>query len=282
MKSPTELHQDQVTYWSGAGGNRWVDESARTEIMLARVASLLFTHAKARPGETVLDVGCGLGPTTIELARQVGPNGRVIGLDVSPAMIALARKRAVGLDNIDFIADDATGHAFGAPFADILFSRFGVMFFGDPTAGFTNLRKALKPEGRVVFACWRKLNENQWMLTPLMAAYEHVPRLPSANADEPGPFSFADPDRVTRILTEAGFAKPRFTPADLAFDVAGGAGLDAAVRQTMTIGATSRALQDQPDSVRAAVAASIRAALAPHQKGQSVELPGAIWIVETA
>jgi len=115
MKSPTELHQDQVTYWSGAGGNRWVDESARTEIMLSRVASLLFTHAKARPGETVLDVGCGLGPTTVELARQVGPKGRAIGLDVSATMIELARKRAAGLDNIDFIADDATATRSARP-----------------------------------------------------------------------------------------------------------------------------------------------------------------------
>jgi SAM-dependent methyltransferase len=280
MKSPTEFHQDQVAYWSGPGGQRWTGEAARTEAMLSRVADRLYTVAKPQPGETVLDIGCGLGPTTVELARRVAPNGRAVGLDVSASMIALARQRAAGIANIEFIAGDAAQHSFAAPFADLLFSRFGVMFFGDPTAAFTNLRKAVKPKGRLVFACWRKLSENQWMLTPLMAAYEHLPRLPSAAPDEPGPFSFADQERVTRILTTAGFTAPRFTPADLAFDVAGGEGMDAAVHQAMTIGATSRVLQDQPKNVLDAVAASIRKALTPFAKGQNVELPGAIWLVE--
>jgi SAM-dependent methyltransferase len=281
MKTPTELHQDQVTYWSGAGGGRWVDEAARTEIMLSRVAALLFQHTRLKPGESVLDVGCGLGPTTIELAKMVGPGGRAVGLDVSAQMIELARQRAAGQSNIEFIADDAVTHSFTARFADLLFSRFGVMFFGDPVAAFANLRNALKPGGRLLFACWRPLKENQWMLTPLLAAYQHVPRLPSAEPDEPGPFSFGDPDRVTRILVAAGFAKPRFTPADLTFDVAGGAGLDAATHQAMTIGATARAIQDQPDAVRAAIAQSIKKALTPFAKGNSVELPGAVWVVES-
>jgi SAM-dependent methyltransferase len=281
MKSATEFHQDQVAYWGGAGGDRWIGEAARTEIMLSRVADLLYPRARLKPGETVLDVGCGLGPTTLELARRVAPGGRAVGLDVSSAMIELARKRATGVANVEFIAGDAATHRFAAPFADVLFSRFGVMFFGDPTAAFANLRHAIKPSGRVQFACWRPLKENQWMLTPLMAAYEHLPRLPSAAPDEPGPFSFGDPDRVTRILTGAGFAKPEFTPADLSFDLAGGAGIDAAVHQAMNIGATSRALQDQHDNVRAAVAQAIRKALTPYAKGQTVELPGAVWLVES-
>jgi hypothetical protein len=118
------------------------------------------------------------------------------------------------------------------------------------------------------------------MLKPLLAAYEHVPKPPPAEPNEPGPFAFADQDRVTQILTEAGFAAPRFTPADLAFDIAGGAGMDAAVHQAMTIGATSRVLQDQPKHLVDAAAGAIRAALTPYLKGTSVELPGAIWIVE--
>jgi SAM-dependent methyltransferase len=282
MKSAAELHQDMVAYWNGPGGQRWLDESARTEAMLAQVAELLYRHAQPRPGETVLDVGCGLGPTTIELARRMAPDGRAIGLDVSAGMIEQARKRGAGIPNIEFIVDDAATHRFDAPFADLLFSRFGIMFFGDPAAAFANLRRAVKANGRVAFACWRRLSENPWMLTPLLAAYEHVPKPPPAQPDEPGPFAFAEQDKVARILTGAGFAAPRFTPADLSFDIGGGQGMDAAVHQAMTIGATSRALQDQPDAVRAKVAESIRRALALHQKGDSVALPGAIWIVESA
>jgi SAM-dependent methyltransferase len=282
MKSPTELHQDQVAYWNGIGGNRWIDESGRTELMLSRVAALLFQHAKPQLGETVLDVGCGLGPTTIELARLVGPSGRAVGLDVSAPMIERARHRAAGIANVEFVVADVLTHPFAVPFADLIASRFGVMFFGDPVAAFANLRKALKPAGRLVFACWQKFDRNPWMQIPLAAAYRHVPRLPPVGPDEPGPFSFGDPDRLTRILTGAGFAPPRLTPAELAFDVAGGAGIDAAVHQAMTIGVTARALQDQPDAIRGAVADSIRAALTPHLKDGKVELPGAVWIVESA
>lgn len=279
-KTTSELHQDQVAYWSGNGGARWIGESKRTEVMLGPVAEQLYALAKPQPGETVLDVGCGLGPTSIELARRVGPGGRVVGLDVSAAMIEQARARAAGLGNVEFIADDAATHSFPAPFADLLFSRFGVMFFGDPTAAFANLKKALKPQGRVVFACWRNIKENPWMQVPLHAAYNHVPRLPPVDPDDPGPFSFADPERVKRVMAGAGLAAPRITPLDLTVDIAGGAGLEAATHQAMTIGATSRALQDQPDAVRAAVTNSIRDALAPYAKDGKVELPGAAWAVE--
>lgn len=281
MKNAAEFHQDMVAYWSGAGGDRWIGESARTEAMLSRVAELLYVRARLHPGLIVLDVGCGLGPTTLELAHRVAPAGRAVGLDVSPEMVGRARQRAAGVANIEFILGDAASHNFPAPFADLLFSRFGVMFFGDPVAAFANLRRALKPNGRMLFACWRRLSENPWMLTPLLAAYEHVPRLPPAEPNEPGPFAFADPDRVGAVLTAAGFAKPSFAAAELTFDVAGGAGMDAAVRQTMSIGATSRALQDQPQSVRDAAAGSIRKALAPYVRDTHVELPGAIWLVES-
>jgi SAM-dependent methyltransferase len=281
MKNAAEFHQDMVAYWNGAGADRWIGESARTEVMLSRVAELLYVRAQLHPGLVVLDVGCGLGPTTVELARRVAPAGRVIGLDVSEEMVGRARQRAASIANIEFIVGDAASHHFAAPFADLLFSRFGVMFFGDPVAAFANLRRTLKPNGRMLFACWRRLSENPWMLTPLLAAYEHVPRLPPAEPNEPGPFAFADADRVGAILTAAGFTKPSFAAAELTFDVAGGAGMDAAVRQTMSIGATSRALQDQPQSVRDAAAASIRKALEPFARDAHVELPGAIWLVES-
>jgi SAM-dependent methyltransferase len=280
MKSPLELHREMVAYWTGAGGDRWIDRSALNEAMIAPVAEALYAAAKPRPGESVLDVGCGLGPTTIELARRIKPGGRAVGLDLSATMLEAARRRAVGIDNIEFVVGDAASHVFPAPFADLLFSRFGIMFFGDPVAAFANLRRALKPGARIVFACWRRMSENPWMLKPLLAAYEHVPRLPPAEPDEPGPFAFADRDRVTRILTAAGFAVPRFAPLDPIFDIAGGAGLDLAVGKAMAIGAASRALEDQPESVRAAVAQSIRAALAPYARDGRVELPGAVWLVE--
>jgi len=279
VKTANELHRDQVAYWNGVGGGHWVDEQATTDRMLQPVLDALLAKAAAKPGETVLDIGCGNGLSSIELAKQVAPNGRVVGLDVSGPMVAVARKRAAGIKNLEFIAADAVTHPL-TPFADLLISRFGVMFFGDPVAAFSNLRKAMKPTGRLVFACWRKFDENPWMQIPLRAAYAHVPRLPQVGPEEPGPFSFADKERVTRILTGAGFKTPRFTPVDLSFDIGGGAGLEGAVHQATKIGATSRALQDQPEATVAAALEAIRAALSPHVKGSAVVLPGAIWLVE--
>lgn len=282
VKTASELHADQVAYWGDEGGSHWVDEQERTDRVLAPVTEALFARVNLKPGEAVLDVGCGCGTTTIEIAKRVGPKGRVVGIDVSKPMLTWARERSKGHANADYVLADAASHAFPEPFADLLFSRFGVMFFGDPTATFANLRRALKPAARLLFACWRPIDQNPWVQVPLHAAYEHVERLPKPGPDDPGPMSFANPDRVTRILTGAGFAPPRFAPVDIMVDISGGTGLDDAVHQAMSIGPASRAIAEAPESVRAKVRESIKKALAPHAKPDSVRLGGAIWLVEAS
>ena len=280
MKSHHELHAEQIDYWNGAAGDHWADEQERIDSFLEPVLEVLIPRAHVKAHESVLDVGCGAGATTIVLANLVGPLGKAMGLDVSAPLLERARERSKGLDHTHYVLADAAKHPFSHPFADLLFSRFGVMFFGDPTAAFKNLKTALKPGGRVLFACWRKPDENPWAMVPLQAAYQHVARLPKPEPEDPGPFSFADPDRVTRILTGAGFAKPRFTPADVTLDVASGKGLDDAVHHAMGLGPASRALKDQPEDAVAKAKHSIREALAPYAKHGSVKLGGAIWLVE--
>ncbi len=280
MADAQNLHADQVKYWNGVGGGHWVEEQAHTDITLTPVLNALLDRADVRPGQQVLDVGCGCGATTIALSKRVGAAGHVTGLDVSGPMLARAKELSAGLKNVDYILADASTHQFATASADWLFSKFGVMFFGDPVAAFANLRRALKPGGRLIFACWRPPRENPWMMAPLHAAYEHVPRLPKMNPTDPGPFAFADTDYVTGFLTAAGFTAPRFTPVDVPMDIAAGKGFEAALHQATNIGATSRALQDQPADLRAKAIESIRAALEPFAKGNSVTLTGAIWIVE--
>src|SRR5262249_31048336 len=141
---------------------------------------------------------------------------------------------------------------------DLLFSRFGVMFFADPARSFANLRRALRPGGRLVFACFRTPPENPWAMAPLQAAYEHVPPLPTLGPEDPGPFSFAGEERVRRVLGAAGFHAVRLEPLDVEVDIAGGRGLDGAVAAAFAIGPTSRAIEGQPDDIRSAVAASLR------------------------
>ena len=279
---PIELahpgNADQIAYWNGPGGRRWIPRQDMQDAVFTPITEALFARAGLMPGERAIDVGCGCGATTLEIARRVGPAGGAIGVDVSAPMLERARERA--LPGAEFLLADAMTHPFASGAADLVLSRFGVMFFADPALAFANLRNGLKPGGRLVFACWREPKLNAWQMVPLKAACRHVPRLPVTGPEDPGPFAFADPARVQRILAAAGFAEIVLTPVDLDLDLAAGEGFEAGLTTAQEIGAASRALEGQPEALRAAAAEEIRAALAPYQRGQSLPLGAAIWIVE--
>jgi len=271
---------DQCAYWSGPGGRRWTGAAETPDAVFAPIAAMLYARARVAPGERVIDVGCGCGGTTLEIAARVGVAGRVVGLDISAPIIARARERAGATSAVEFILADAALHRFAPAWANLTFSRFGVMFFADPVLAFANLRKGLARGGRMVFACWREPKLNPWQMIALKAACKHAPRLPDVGPEDPGPFSFANEGRVRRILGDAGFERVALTPVDLELDIAAGRGFEAALATSLHIGAAARALEGQSDDVRAAAAAEIRAALAPHRRGQSLPLGAAIWIVE--
>jgi SAM-dependent methyltransferase len=276
---PEISNADEIAYWNGAGGQSWINRQAIWDQVLSPVADAVIQAARPLPGEQVIDIGCGCGATSIALARIVGPGGHVLGLDVSAPMLAHARQRAGNDLKLDFVRADATTYALPQGQADLLFSRFGVMFFSDPVLAFGNLRRGLRAGGRLAFSCFRAAGENPWVMVPLKAAYQHVPPLPRPGPEDPGPFSFADAGRVEQILTGAGFAEIKLTPVDLAFDLAAGNGLEEAVRSVLEIGPTSRAIQDQPADKCAGVTAAVRDVLRPHQQGNQVPLPAAIWLV---
>jgi SAM-dependent methyltransferase len=194
-------------------------------------------------------------------------------------MLAQARATAPTGLPLDFVQADATVHRFEPASFDLLASRFGVMFFADPIASFTNLRRALKPSGRLAFVCWREPRENPWMMAPLMAVYKHVPKMPPVPPDAPGPFAFASEERVRGILKGAGFVDVAMRPHNLPMDIAIGGGLEAAVEGALQIGPATRALEGHPAEVREAAKGAIREALQPYVNGQSVSLQGSIWIV---
>ncbi|MBR0829449.1 methyltransferase domain-containing protein [Bradyrhizobium manausense] len=274
-----EQNADQIAYWNGPGGQKWADRQAAQEILLGPIADLLIARAKPQAGERVMDIGCGSGATTIAFAKAVAPNGFALGLDVSGPMLAQARAIAPKGLPLDFVLADATVYPFDPASYDLLVSRFGVMFFADPVASFTNLRRALKPSGRLAFICWREPRENPWMMAPLMAVYKHVPKMPPVGPEDPGPFAFASEERVTRILNGAGFTDIAMQPHNLAMDIAIGGGLDAAVDGALQIGPANRALEGHPPETREAAKASIREMLTPYVKGQAVALPGSVWVV---
>ncbi len=275
-------NEKEIAYWNGPGGANWVSRQQSQDAILAPILDAILAAAAVRAGERVLDVGCGTGASTIELARRAGPSGRVLAVDVSAGMLARAAERLAMNPNAEFVQADASTYRFPQAHFDLLFSRFGVMFFADPTGAFANMRAALKPGGRLAFCCWRTPDENPWLMMALRAAYEHVPPLPRPGPEDPGPFSFASEERVRRILDGAGFQKINLKPVDLELDIATGGGLDEAVKTGIDIGPVSRAIDGQPAAVCDKVAASIREALRPHLRGARVLLAAAIWIVTAA
>ncbi|HEX4649496.1 MAG TPA: class I SAM-dependent methyltransferase [Steroidobacteraceae bacterium] len=274
-----ERNAAEIDYWNGPGGQRWLNQQQVHDALLAPVAEVLLARAAARAGETILDVGCGCGTTSIALAQSVAPGGHVLGVDVSALLLEQARRRAPPGLPLSFTLADATVYPFEPGRADLLCSRFGVMFFSDPERSFANMRSGLRAGARLVFTCWREPRENPWLMVPLQEACRHVPRLPEVGPEEPGPYSLADPRRVRTILERAGFGAVRLDPLDLPFDLAAGRGLDAAVDTALNIGPAGRALDGQPAPLRAAAAESIRAALARYQVGCTVPLPGSAWLV---
>jgi ubiquinone/menaquinone biosynthesis C-methylase UbiE len=281
MEAPQghDQNADQIAYWNGVGGQRWAQRQPVQDILLQPIADILIDRAKIRSGERVLDVGCGSGSTSFAFANAVGPSGHVMGIDISAPMLARAREVTPAGSPVEFALADATIHPFVPESFDLLASRFGVMFFADPALSFTNLRKAMRRTGRLAFACWREARENPFFMVPLQAVYRHVPKMPQMGPEEPGPFAFASEARVKRILNAAGFSEVAMEPVDLALDIAIGGGMDAAVKSSLEVGPAARALADHPPETVAAASQSIREALTPLAKGQTVPLDAAIWIV---
>ena len=281
MEQPAghEPNADQVAYWNGPAGQRWTNRQASQDLLLAPVTEILIERAKVKAGERIVDIGCGCGSTTIALAQRTGPTGQVLGIDISAPMLARARQIAPPGLPVEFVLADATVYPFEPASRDLLASRFGVMFFAEPALSFANLRRALRPLGRLAFACWREPRDNPWMMAPLQAVYKHVPKLPQPGPEDPGPFAFSSEQRVHRILGEAGFSGIAMEPHRLALDIATGRGLDAAVEAALEIGPANRALEGAPPELRTAARNSIRETLAPFVSGQTVPLGGSIWIV---
>ena len=274
-KSTAELAAEQAAHWNGPGGQGWLKAQARLDHSLVEIGRRVLALADAQPGETAIDVGCGPGGTTAALAQSVGSEGHVLGVDISQPLIDAALTRR--LSNATFVVADAGTHPFDAAAADLVFSRFGVMFFADPVAAFTNLRRALKQSGRLAFVCWRRPQDNPWSLAPVKAAAPFLPPLPRPGPEEPGQFAFADPARVERILKRAGFTGLAIEPLDVQMWMGG----DVAdvVTSAGRFGPLARAFADADPAAVAQAKAAIVELLTPHATKDGVSLPGGCWLV---
>jgi SAM-dependent methyltransferase len=227
-------------------------------------------------GERVLDIGCGPGTTAIELATRVGPDGEVVGADISPAMIAAATRRAAaaGASNARFVVANAQSDDLGADF-DAAYSRFGVMFFIDPQKAFANIGRSLHPGGRLGWAVWGPLMDNPWMLVPTMAAGPVLKaELTIPGPNEPGPFSLADPERVTTLLSGAGFTDIAVEPVSGA-RVFSAATVDDDVQTLLEVGPMGEPFEAADAATRRAAVDAVFAALDSYRDGNEWRLPGA-------
>lgn len=278
-----EHDADQVTGWNGNSGERWVANQARLDAMVAAFGQAAIEVASPAKGERVLDIGCGAGASSLALAARVGPGGHVLGVDISEPLIARAGALAPPDTPALFRVADASSAELPEGAFDILFSRFGVMFFDDPTGAFAHMRRALRPGGRVAFVCWRGAAENDWVRLPMGALKSILPPSAPPDPEAPGPFSFGDRGRVARILTAAGFTDIAIAPFDASVPFGEGgtrdAAIDDAVKMTLEVGPLSRSLANQPDDIRARASAAVRATFAGLPGERSVMIDGAAWIV---
>ena len=270
---------DQAAYWNDQAGPTWAALQEIMDWQLAPLSRAAIDVLQPQEGEHILDIGCGAGATSLDLAWRIDPEGSILGVDVSEPLLTLARARAdkAGYAQVKFVRGDAQVQPFKAGAFDAVFSRLGVMFFADPKAAFGNIRRALRPGGRMTFVCWRDAAQNPLLNLPLQATASlfDAPAGPAPDPHAPGPFAFADGERLRGILAGAGFADVEIAAHSAQV---GSRTVDDALTAALQIGPMSRLLTSFPDK-REAAKSLIRDALVAHQGPDGVLLPSATWIV---
>jgi SAM-dependent methyltransferase len=273
-------NEEQAKFWSELAPT-WLELQDDLEEVSELPGLMAMDRLQLGPGQRVVDLGCGGGRTTLELASRVRPGGKAVGVDITPELIADGRERAarLGVDNVDFVHADVQADDLGEAVFDAAFSRFGVMFFAEPIAAFANVRRALRPGGLLSFVCWQNVFENEWMLVPGMAVASvtgSVPPLPAPG--EPGPFSLADPDRVQAVLAGAGFDRIDVMPHNDAVVRAEDRIADIA-RISTRVGAAREALRDADDGTRRRAVEAVESALLERAEDGYVRASRAVWLV---
>jgi ubiquinone/menaquinone biosynthesis C-methylase UbiE len=289
MSAAAPGNADQVEYWNGEVGQRWARNQDRMDRAFQPLTSALVERAAARQGESVIDVGCGCGDLSLALARRLGPDGRVLAVDVSRPMLEQGRSReqalgAGGRAKIDWQEADAAAWRFPVTAFDLLISRFGVMFFADPVAAFQNMRGSLRPGGRLTMLCWRPARDNAWVAIPRAAILQVVPAPEAMPPNAPGPFAFADAAYVGAILAQAGFTAVASVAIDANLDVSSNQGgtdaaaLEDAVEFAVGFGPASALLRDVDEPTRERATAAVRDALRQHAGGARPSMGAACWL----
>lgn len=278
---PQGPNAQQIKFWNEEAGPRWIRLHQDITAHIRPLGERVIARVPIAPSARVLDVGCGCGETTFYVARLVGPEGIAIGVDISAPMLHEAQERAKSMDilNVHFDHADAQTADLGEHLYDAMISRFGVMFFSDPVKAFQNIRRALKPRAPMGFICWRTVKENPWLSLVMQALAKHI-ALPVPDPHAPGPFAFADGERVRSLLATAGFEDVHVEAVDETLLLAGRVmGLEEAVDFMMQVGPGPALLKDVSDDIKETVRNSVREAVRPHLSEEGVRMKAAAWIV---
>lgn len=273
-------NEEQVRFWNGPTGQMWVTVDEENERHLSPFGDVALQVASATTGEKVLDVGCGCGATSLDLAKSVGETGEVAGIDVSGVMLqrAIERSREANQSNVSFLQLDAQSAKLGSQHRDLVFSRFGVMFFADPVAAFANMHSTLRPGGRIVFVCWQVPKANPWMSLPNRAALDFFGLTPPPH-DAPGPFSLADPDQIRRILSGSGSSNIEIEGVSRQIRLAVGQGVDRWVHERLQMGLVGDLYRAADDATRTRARHLLAATVQPYEVDDGLEMNGAAWVV---
>jgi SAM-dependent methyltransferase len=267
--------------WNGAASESWSTRADQYDAMLGALGDRALHAADLKPGDRVLDVGCGAGQLSLQAAEAVGATGSVLGVDIAARLVALAAKRADarGLAQATFLEADAADQAFGDAVFDVVISRFGVMFFDDPVAAFANLFSATAPGGRLAFVAWQAAPLNEWVTLPMGAVVPHTGAPPLPPPGAPGPFAFGDREHVIGVLREAGWAD--VAAEDVRTTVSPGGAESAEAAAEFTTGDTfGRLMLDQAGpEARDAAMADLVAAYANRRGPDGIKLDAAVWLV---
>lgn len=274
-------NREEIEFWNGPQGQNWVKQNRLTDLMYDPFGARALDRAALKPGERVIDIGCGCGKTTCALAERVAPGGHVTALDVSAPMLEVARDRATaGSGSVDFVNADAASYPFPPESYDVLYSQFGLMFFRNPGEAFANLFRALRPDGRVSFVCWREPRHNPWLMIPFEAVRPFIPDMPVPSPDVPAsPFTLARESWVRELLGDAGFtdidleefkSPTRMGQGDLESCLAFVANFSNPV---------ASALRKTEPEKAPEIMSAVRSAVAGYHTGDTLELPASAWIV---
>lgn len=275
-----DVNMDQIEFWNGDHGSAWARYAEIVDVMFAEITDAVLAAAAIKVGDRVLDLGCGNGGTTLAAAETVTPIGNVTAIDISAPMLERAQERAdeAGLVNVTFVLGDASVYPLAENSFDAMVSRLGAMFFEDPEATFRRMAPALDSGGRIALGVWRGPRENLWAMGPVAAAKEFLDMPPRPSPEDPGPFSFADPDRVRSVLGGAGLTDIELTPLD--FKIPLGRTLEEALNFVMEMGPLSAPLATVTGDNRRNAIAAITKVLEENRGADGiVRLAGACWII---